>query len=75
MTIIQIAFTYLWNHKLNSNKQQERKIACTWVAKEWSNSALDQRCSNLALFNHLRKRKKTKKQHHEALHQKNKNNC
>lgn len=59
MTIIQIALTYLWNHKLNNNTQQEIKMACTCVAK-WSNSTLDQRCSNLALFNQLKKRK-TKK--------------
>ena len=53
MTIIQIALTYLWSHKLNNNTQQEIKMACTWVAK-WSNSTLDQRCSNLELFNQLK---------------------
>lgn len=59
MTIIQIALTYLWSHKLNNNTQQEIKMACTWVAK-WSNSTLDQRCSNLALFNQLKKKEKQK---------------
>lgn len=43
MEVIQIAFTHSWNHKLNNNNNQKMKTLCTWVAKKWSNAALDQR--------------------------------